>query len=94
MNLKNVGEKIRLERKVQGLTIKNFAKLIGASTTTVQRIETGAKSPSIDILAEISAVFRKPIDDFIQEEKKSFYKIDSKRQKEIHQKNSDIKEKI
>ena len=91
MNLKNVGEKIRQERRIQGLTIKNFAKLVGASTTTIQRIETGAKSPTIDILAEISAVFRKPIDDFIQEEKNSFYKIDAKHQKEIHKKDSDIK---
>lgn len=91
MNLKNVGGKIRQERKAQGLTIKNFAKLIGASTTNVQRIETGAKSPTIDILAEISAVFRKPIDEFIQEEKSSFYKIDAKRQKEIHREDYDIK---
>lgn len=91
MKYSNVGELIRQERKTQGFTIKKLAKLIGTSATTIQRIETGDKSPTLDILGEISVVFRRPIEDFIQEEKNSFYKIDRKLQKQIHNEDYDIK---
>jgi transcriptional regulator with XRE-family HTH domain len=90
MKFSKIGELIRQERKAQGLTIKNFAKLIGVSTTTIQRIETGAKSPTIDILAEISAVCRKPIDEFIQGERNDYYQIDKKSQKIIQKKDYEI----
>jgi len=65
MERKILGKKIRIERQLLGLSQDRFAKQIGASKATLQRIETGAKSPSVELLAEISHVCRKPIHEFL-----------------------------
>jgi transcriptional regulator with XRE-family HTH domain len=90
MMRKELGARIRKLRKVHGLTLTQFAKLIGTSTAMLQRIETGAKSPSIELLLEISAVCRKPLDEFIQQERLSFYKTDSAKRKTIKKKAHEI----
>lgn len=79
----NLGRNIRRERKALGLTLKRFADIIGTSKPTLQRIETGVKSPSVALLAEISHVLRKPIDTFIRDEAKGFYKLDATRTKKL-----------
>lgn len=75
--MENLGARIRKERRAIGLTIEGLAKLVGTSTATIQRVETGSKSPSVALLAEISNVLRKPIDELIREERKPFYKLSS-----------------
>jgi len=65
MDRKILGKKIRSERQLLGLSQDRFAKQIGASKATLQRIETGAKSPSVELLAEISHLCRKPIHEFL-----------------------------
>ena len=65
MDRKILGDKIRSERQLLGLSLERFAKQIGASKATLQRIETGAKSPSVELLEEISHVCRKPIHEFL-----------------------------
>lgn len=72
MDRKVLGEKIRKERQLLGLSLGGFAKLLGTSKATLQRIETGAKSPSVELLAEISHNCRKPIDEFLHEEEGDF----------------------
>jgi transcriptional regulator with XRE-family HTH domain len=84
MEMKNIGSKIRKERKSLGLTLEKFGELVGTSKATLQRVETGAKSPSIALLSEIATVCRRRIDDFIQEEPAGFYKLDETKQKSIH----------
>jgi transcriptional regulator with XRE-family HTH domain len=84
VEIKNIGSKIRKERKTLGLTLEKFAELVGTSKATLQRVETGAKSPSIALLAEIATVCRRRMDDFIHEEPAGFYKLDDRRQKRIH----------
>ena len=42
--MKDLGNRIRLERKALGLTLQNFAELVGTSSSMLQRVETGAKS--------------------------------------------------
>ena len=61
--MKDLGNRIRFERKALGLTLQNFADLIGNCSSMLQRVETGAKSPSIELLVEIVNICRKPIDD-------------------------------
>ena len=73
--MENLGARIRKERKGLGLTIEGLAKLVSTSTATIQRVETGSKSPSVALLSEISNVLRKPIDELIREERKAFYKL-------------------
>lgn len=84
METGNLGSRIRKERKALGLTLEKFAALVGTSKAMLQRVETGAKSPSIALLAEIATVCRRRIDDFIHDEPAGFYKLDEAKQKSIH----------
>lgn len=83
MDTGTLGSRIRKERKALGLTLEKFAKLVGTSKAMLQRVETGAKSPSVALLAEIATVCRRRIDDFIHEEPAGYYKLDEARQKTI-----------
>jgi transcriptional regulator with XRE-family HTH domain len=89
--MEKLGNKIRAERKALGLTIREFAELVGTSKATLQRIETGAKSPSIALLHEISHVCRKPIDAFIHDTPRGFVRIDEQNQRKITTKTSEIR---
>jgi transcriptional regulator with XRE-family HTH domain len=89
--MRKLGDKIRVERKALGLSISEFARLVGTSKTTLQRIETGAKSPSIALLQDISHVCRKPIDAFILEAPREFVRIDEGEQRKILTKNAEIR---
>jgi transcriptional regulator with XRE-family HTH domain len=83
METGTLGSKIRKERKALGLTLEKFAELVGTSKAMLQRVETGAKSPSIALLSEIATVCRRRIDDFIHEEPEGFYKLDEMKQKTV-----------
>ena len=83
MEMTNIGARIRKERKALGLTLEKFAGLVGTSKAMLQRVETGAKSPSISLLAEIATVCRRRIDDFVHEEPAGFYKLDDRKQKTV-----------
>jgi len=89
--METLGEKIRAERKALGLSIREFARLVGTSNATLQRIETNAKSPSIALLQEISEVCRKPIDAFIHQAPKGFVRFDREKQKRVITKLSEIR---
>lgn len=67
-----IGLKIRNERKNMNLSLKGLAELVGISTMTLQRIETGKTSPSVSVLSQIASHLRQPINYFIQENR---YKI-------------------
>ena len=59
----NVGisiREIRKERTPQ-LNQSEFAKLIGITQTYLSQIETGAKTPSIEVLERISKEFEIPL---------------------------------
>ncbi|MFH0729298.1 MAG: cupin domain-containing protein [Pseudomonadota bacterium] len=74
---------IRTERKLMALTLEEFAALVGTSKATLQRIESGVKSPSVALLSEISQICRKPISDFIHDELGGFRKLEEEDQKKI-----------
>ena len=78
--MKDLGNRIRFERKALGLTLQNFADLIGNGSSMLQRVETGAKSPSIELLVEIANICRKPIDDLLKQKLNGFKKFDAKNQ--------------
>jgi len=65
--LKTIGSKIRAERKHLGLSLEALAKKIGISKMTLQRIETGATSPSIILLTEIAFHLKRPVESIIRE---------------------------
>jgi transcriptional regulator with XRE-family HTH domain len=88
--MKDLGRKIRKERKALGLTLEGFSELLQTSKATLQRIETGSKSPSVALLAEISHICRKPIEYFVHEERKDFFFLERSSQKAIVKKDSRI----
>ena len=88
--MKNLGARIREERKALGLTLEQFADLSGTSSSMLQRVETGTKSPSVDLLLEIANICRKPIDEFFDKEPKGFRKLEAAKQKTIHTDNFDV----
>lgn len=88
--MKFIGSKIREERKALGLSIDQFAELVRSNRSMIQRVETGAKSPTIDLLMEIANVCRKPITDFIGEEPAHFVKFSTQTQKTIHGKDHEV----
>jgi transcriptional regulator with XRE-family HTH domain len=65
--LKNIGSKIRAERKGLGLSLETLAKKVGISKMTLQRVETGATSPSVILLADIAFHLKRPVESFIRE---------------------------
>ncbi|MBM4305880.1 MAG: helix-turn-helix domain-containing protein [Deltaproteobacteria bacterium] len=65
--LKSIGSKIRAERKHISLSLEALAKKVGISKMTLQRIETGATSPSIIHLTEIAFHLKRSVDSIIRE---------------------------
>jgi len=83
MKLVEIGTKIRVERKKNGLTLEQLAKKIGISAITLHRIETGKSSPSVILLSEIANVVHKPIFSFFEQKDKPFVRIQRKNQRSI-----------
>ncbi len=65
--LQRIGSRIRAERKRLGLTLETLAAKVGVSKMTLQRIETGATSPSIVTLTDLSFHLKQPIEVLIRE---------------------------
>lgn len=63
---KQIGEKIRANRKMNGMTQGALAEMVGLEIETVSRMETGKRLPTIEKLLEISDVFRIPIANFFE----------------------------
>lgn len=57
----DLAERISTLRRVNGLSARQLAALVGVAPTTVTRIESGAVSPSFDLAQEILAVLGEPI---------------------------------
>ncbi len=79
----SLGTRIRDERKALGLSLKQFADLVGTSISSLQRVETGVKSPSVHLLIEIANLCRKPLSHFLEQELQGFKKFDKVTQKTI-----------
>jgi len=80
---KIIGTKIRIERKQIGLTLEKFAKKLGISAITLQRIETGKSSPSVVLLSEIAQHLKKSIHSFLEDKEASFVCIRRRNQRSI-----------
>jgi transcriptional regulator with XRE-family HTH domain len=78
--LKNIGSKIRAERKHLGLSLEALSKMVRVSKMTLQRIETGATSPSIILLAEIAFHLKRPVESFIREGEAKVVHLEKNRQ--------------
>ena len=60
----NTGNKIRYERKKQGLSMKQLGKMIGLSEQAISQYERGVRKISFDTLKKISKALEVPISAF------------------------------
>lgn len=63
----NLGQRIRQERQSKGWSLKKLSGLIDVSIMTLQRIETGKVSPSVDLLTEIAYQLGLPVTEFVRD---------------------------
>jgi transcriptional regulator with XRE-family HTH domain len=76
----DIGAKIRSERKRLRLSIESLAEKIGISKMKLQRIETGASSPSIVLLTQIAHHLKRPVESFVRDGKASAVHLKKKQQ--------------
>ena len=81
--MKDVGQRIRAQRKKKGLSLEAMAKEVGVSLITLQRIETGKTSPSVALLSEIAQYLDKSILSFITDNRKTLNVVRKKDQQRI-----------
>ena len=70
MDLKKIGQFLKLLRKEKGITQEQFAEIIGVSGRTVSRWETGANMPDLDILIQIADYYEVEIREILDGERK------------------------
>lgn len=60
-----VGKKIRELRKLKGFTSRELGRCFGLSQQQISRYECGINHVHIDLLSELSFLFKTPIEVFI-----------------------------
>jgi transcriptional regulator with XRE-family HTH domain len=88
---KRLGEKIREDRKALGWTLRELASKVNISLATLQRIETGAVSPTVDLLTRIAFKLQQPIVSFLADKKSTFSLIRGKDFKVIKDRNKTLR---
>ena len=63
--LEKVGPRLRRVREQRGLTLTHVAEQTGLSKSTLSRLETGQRRPSLELLLPLAQVYRVPIDDLV-----------------------------
>lgn len=63
-----LGERIRAERKKQGMTSDYLAELCGVDSVHIRHIETGKRNPSIQIFIKICNVLKISSDYLLEDE--------------------------
>lgn len=63
--LDRVGPRLRRVREERGLTLTQAAERTGISKSTLSRLETGQRRPSLELLLPLSQAYRVPIDDLV-----------------------------
>jgi transcriptional regulator with XRE-family HTH domain len=63
--LANVGQRLRRARAQRGMTLTELAAATGISKSTLSRLESGQRKPSLELLLPIAQVCRLPLDDLV-----------------------------
>ena len=61
----NIGERLRRLRTQRGVTLTALASTTGISKSTLSRLETGQRRPTLELLLELSRSYRVPLDDLV-----------------------------
>jgi len=60
-----VGTRLRRVRQQRGLTLTEAATLAGLSKSTLSRLETGQRKPSLELLLPLAQTYRVPLDELV-----------------------------
>jgi len=63
--LEGVGRRLKRLRTHRGLTLAGVAETTGISKSTLSRLETGGRRPTLELLLVLSHVYRVPLDDLV-----------------------------
>ena len=64
-SLAGVGARLRGLRQEQGRTLEKVAELAGMSTSTLSRLESGKRKPSLELLLPLAGVYGLPLDELV-----------------------------
>jgi transcriptional regulator with XRE-family HTH domain len=68
LNVMKVGEKIKQIRKDKGLQQKAVALEVGLDQSNYNKVENGAREPSLEVLQKLSAILGVSIDELLSPE--------------------------
>jgi transcriptional regulator with XRE-family HTH domain len=60
-----VGPRLRAIRKQRGSTLEQLAELTGMSVSTLSRIESGRRRPTLEVLLPLAQAYRMPLDELV-----------------------------
>lgn len=60
-----VGPRLREIRSRRGFTLAEVADLVGVSVSTLSRLESGGRRPTLDLLVVLAQIYRLPLDDLV-----------------------------
>jgi transcriptional regulator with XRE-family HTH domain len=60
-----VGPRLRKVRELRGITLTDVAERTGISKSTLSRLETGQRRPSLELLLPLAQAYRVPLDDLV-----------------------------
>jgi transcriptional regulator with XRE-family HTH domain len=63
--LDQVGSRLKRVRTRSGLTLTGVAEATGISKSTLSRLETGQRRPTLELLFALSRTYRVPLDDLV-----------------------------
>jgi transcriptional regulator with XRE-family HTH domain len=64
-SLAEVGPRLRRIRRQRGVTLTELAEVTGISKSTLSRLESGQRKPSLELLLPISVAHQVPLDDLV-----------------------------
>src|SRR4051794_17020374 len=65
VTLNQVGARLRQVRKRRDATLAGVAEATGISKSTLSRLETGGRRPTLELLLALSQTYRVPLDDLV-----------------------------
>jgi transcriptional regulator with XRE-family HTH domain len=60
-----VGQRLKGIREQRGITLTALAQTTGISKSTLSRLETGQRRPTLELLLALSTAYRVPLDDLV-----------------------------
>jgi transcriptional regulator with XRE-family HTH domain len=63
--LDQVGPRLQTLRKQRGITLTSLSTATGISRSTLSRLETGQRRPSLEVLLPLAQAYRVPLDDLV-----------------------------